>query len=91
MTKLIGIKELQQNTKKIREEVSKGTKFVVVYRSKPIFEINPIMENFDFAEAMKMTGKYKADFIKRMEEAEADLKNGSFEISSTEEFLKSLN
>lgn len=49
MTKLIGLKELQQNTKRVREEVSKGTHFIVVYRSKPIFEISPF-KDYDLLE-----------------------------------------
>lgn len=83
---------MQQNTKKIREEVLKGTKFVVVYRSKPIFEINPIAEDFDFAEAMERTGLYKDEFIQSMKDAQEDLKEGRVtSFSSTEEFLKSLD
>lgn len=49
MTKLIGLKDLQQNTKKVREAVAKGTHFIVVYRSKPIFEISPF-KNYDLLE-----------------------------------------
>ena len=42
MTKIIGLKDLQQNTKRIREEVAEGVSFVVIYRSKPVFEIRPL-------------------------------------------------
>ncbi|MEK7529179.1 MAG: hypothetical protein AAB592_05420 [Patescibacteria group bacterium] len=42
MTKVIGIKELQTGTRKIREGVENGTRYVVLFRSKPIFEIHPM-------------------------------------------------
>jgi len=44
MTKLIGLKELQTKTKYIREEVAKGTRFIVVYRSQPAFQIQPLSQ-----------------------------------------------
>lgn len=47
MTKIIGIKDLQTKTKQIREEVEKGTHFIVVWRSKPIFEIKPLPQEDD--------------------------------------------
>ena len=91
MTKLIGIKELQTNTKKIREEVAKGVSFIVIYRSKPVFEINPIERNFNFSGDLEATGLYTDEFIKKMENAEKDLKEKHTRMfSSTEEFLKSL-
>lgn len=90
MTKLIGIKELQQNTKNIREEVGKGIHFIVIYRSKPIFEIKPLSDDFEFTEDFKSTGLYTNDFIKRMEEAEDNLKKGKTKTYTTKEFLKSL-
>ena len=55
MMKIIGIKELQTNTRKIREEVEKGIHFIVVFRSKPIFEIKPL-EKLEFSDAIKATG-----------------------------------
>lgn len=91
MTKLIGIKELQTNTKKIRLETEKGVRFIVVYRSKPVFEINPISENSDFADDLKLTGMYKEEFVKNMKKAETDVKKGNTKtFNSTEEFLESL-
>ncbi len=48
MPKLIGIKDLQTNTRAIREEVAKGVHFVVIYRSKPVFEIRPISGGEDW-------------------------------------------
>lgn len=50
MPKLIGIKDLQTNTRAIREEVAKGVHFVVIYRSKPVFEIHPVDEEWSQAE-----------------------------------------
>lgn len=91
MTKIIGIKELQTKTKKIREDVEKGMHFIVVWRSKPIFEIKPITE-IEFAESLKSTGLYTDDFIKSMEQAEADIRTGrTKKFKNTEEFLKSLS
>lgn len=90
MTKIIGVKELQTKTKKIREEVEHGMHFIVVWRSKPIFEIKPVTET-EFSESLKATGLYKDDFIKRMEQAEEDIRAGrTKKFKSTEKFLKSL-
>lgn len=90
MTKLIGLKELQQNTRAIRESVEKGINFIVIYRSKPIFEIKPLSSDFEFAEDFKSAGLYTDDFIKRMEEAESNIKKGKTKTFTTKEFLKSL-
>ena len=92
MTKLIGIKELQTNTKKIREEVEKGVNFIVVWRSKPIFEIRPLANGLNFADDVKLTGLYTEDFVKRMKQAENDVNLGEVRsFGSTEEFLKSIS
>lgn len=48
MPKLIGIKELQMNTRSIRENVAKGVSFIVIYRSKPVFEIHPVKDDQDW-------------------------------------------
>lgn len=90
MTKLIGIKELQQNTKRVREEVSQGVSFVVIYRTKPIFEIKPVSSEFKFADDLKLTGLYTNKFIERMEEAEQNIQKGKTKTYTTDEFLKSL-
>lgn len=91
MTKLIGIKELQQNTKMVREEIGKGTHFIVVYRSKPVFEIKPLPSNIEFTEDLKVENVYTNNFIKRMEAAEKDIKQGKLKTyDTTDEFLKSL-
>lgn len=91
MTKLIGIKELQTNTKQIREEAAKGVRFIVIYRSKPVFEINPIGEKVEFTDDLISTGLYTGEFIKKLEKAETDIReNRVREFGTTEEFLKSL-
>ena len=38
---IVGLKEFKQNTDEITKKVSKGEKFTVVKRSKPIFSIVP--------------------------------------------------
>ena len=90
MTKTIGLKDLQQNTKQVRQQVSKGTTFIVFYRSKPIFRISPISGNFDFADAFEESGLYKKPFVKKLKEAEQDLNTGRTKEYSTEDFLKSI-
>lgn len=90
MTKIIGIKELQTKTKRIRKEVEKGVRFIVIWRSKPIFEIRPL-ETLEFAEDLRTTGLYTETFLKRMEEAEQDIKKGRTKTyPNTEAFLQSL-
>mgnify|MGYP001602913781 CR=1 FL=1 len=76
MMKIIGIKDLQTKTKQIREEVEKGVHFIVVWRSRPIFELKPI-KNLEFSENMAKAGLYKSGFIEPMRKSEDDIKNGS--------------
>lgn len=90
MTKLIGIKELQMKTKQIRKDIEKGIRYIVVYRSKPIFEIRPLESGDTFADELAATNLYNADFLKRLKEAEMNLKKGKTKTHTTEEFLKSL-
>jgi len=91
MTKLIGIKELQTNTKKIREETANGTRFIVVYRSTPVFEITPIENKIDFSDTLSSSGLYSKKFLSRMKNAEKDIKNGKIKtFNSTEDFFKTL-
>lgn len=90
MTKLIGIKELQTNTKRIREAVGKGVRFIVIYRSQPIFEIKPISPPIEFVDDFEAESIYTKNFIRRMREAEENIKTGETKKYSTEEFLKSL-
>lgn len=91
MTKLIGLKEVQKNTKYIREEVEKGVNFIVLYRSKPLFEIKPISQDFHFTDELETSGVYNAQFIKKMKEAEKNIAEGKTKtFTSTEDFLASL-
>ena len=41
---IIGLKELRQNSRDIAERASNGEHFTVVRRSKPVFNITPIIE-----------------------------------------------
>lgn len=41
MTNIIGIKQLYRELPKITKQVKKGKRFIVVNRSKPVFEIIP--------------------------------------------------
>lgn len=42
MTKTISVKELRMNFPKIKKELDSGVKFIVIYRSKPLAELNPL-------------------------------------------------
>lgn len=90
MTKLIGIKELQKNTKRIRKEIEKGVQFIVIYRSKPVFALTPLTQGIHFADDLEATGLYEDTFIKNMREAEKNISDKKLRTYSTEKFLKSL-
>ena len=45
MEKIIGLKDLRENTDKYIERVKKGERFVVLKRSKPVFTIMPPEES----------------------------------------------
>ena len=44
MNKIIGLKELRENTEEYISQVKKGRSFTVVRRSKPLFKITPVDE-----------------------------------------------
>ncbi|MEK9131291.1 MAG: type II toxin-antitoxin system prevent-host-death family antitoxin [Patescibacteria group bacterium] len=44
MNKIIGLKELRENTENYISQVQKGRSFTVVRRSQPIFTITPVDE-----------------------------------------------
>ena len=44
MNKIIGLKELRENTEKYVSQIKKGKSFTVVRRSKPLFKITPVDE-----------------------------------------------
>jgi prevent-host-death family protein len=45
MTKIIGLKELRENTAVYEKKVKQGESFLVVKRSKPIFKLVPLSES----------------------------------------------
>ena len=90
MTKIIGVKDLQTRTKQIREEVEKGVRFIVVWRSKPIFEIKPL-DSLEFADALRESGMYNENFLQRMDESEKNIRSGKTKkFKNTSAFLQSL-
>ena len=44
MAKIIGLKELREDTEKYIAQIKRGKSFVVVRRSKPIFKLVPVDE-----------------------------------------------
>jgi prevent-host-death family protein len=44
MATIIGLKELRENTEAVAARVAKGESFVVVKRSKPVFQLTPVIE-----------------------------------------------
>lgn len=44
MVKTISVKELRMNFPKIRKQLEEGVKFHIIYRSKPIAELGPILD-----------------------------------------------
>lgn len=45
MATIIGLKELRENTTEVAERVANGETFVVIKRSKPIFNLTPIAKD----------------------------------------------
>lgn len=44
MSKIIGLKELRENTGEYISQIAKGKSFIVVRRSKPVFKVVPADE-----------------------------------------------
>lgn len=44
MAKIIGLKDLRENTESYISQVAKGKSFTVVRRSKPVFKVVPVDE-----------------------------------------------
>jgi len=44
MENIIGLKELRENAEKYISQIKKGSSFIVVRRSKPVFKLSPITE-----------------------------------------------
>lgn len=44
MNRIIGLKDLRENTESFIDKVKKGQSFVVVRKSKPVFKLSPVDE-----------------------------------------------
>ncbi len=78
-TKIIGIKQFRQNITSLWKDARKNNiRYIVLYHSKPIFEVNPIDEDELILE------KFADDIA----EARAQARRG--EVYSTEEVRKKL-
>jgi len=44
MNKIIGLKDLRENTEAFINKIKKGQSFVVVRKSKPVFKLSPVDE-----------------------------------------------
>lgn len=66
---IVALKELRENMEKYALQVKKGKSFVVMKRSKPLFEINPLNEQWeeviDFTK-FKKGGVHIDELIKRL-------------------------
>jgi len=47
MEQIIGLKELRQDVEKYADEVKKGKSLIVVKRSKPLFKMTPVEEEWE--------------------------------------------
>ncbi len=47
MEKIVGLKELRQNLNKYAFHIQKGESFIVIKRSKPLFKISPVEEEWE--------------------------------------------
>ena len=47
MEKIIGLRELRENVEKYVDEVKKGKSLIVVKRSKPLFKMTPVEEEWE--------------------------------------------
>ncbi len=50
MEKLISLKDLRLNMEKYASQVKQGQSFIILKRSKPIFQINPVSQDGDWEE-----------------------------------------
>ena len=53
--KLVGVKELRKNLEAYIEQIAEGKSFIVVRRSKPVFNITPIEDESDWEEVVDFT------------------------------------
>jgi prevent-host-death family protein len=47
MEKIVGLKELRKNMEKYAKQVNKGESLLVIKRSKPLFRISPVEEDWE--------------------------------------------
>lgn len=71
MEKIIGLKELRENTKTYIREAKRGKSFLVVRRSRPVFRITPPEENGSWEQVVDFTKIKKGgvdikDLLKRL-------------------------
>lgn len=70
MAAIIGLKELRENTNSYIKQVEQGQSFTVYRRSKPIFKVSPVEDEYweeviDFTK-FKKGGVNIADVLKRL-------------------------
>lgn len=70
MKKIIGLKELRNNADVVIKHVKHGHSFIVFRRSKPVFEVSPVGDDFweeviDFTK-IKKGGVNIKDILKRL-------------------------
>ena len=53
--KIIGVKELRQNLDEYIAQIAKGKSFMVIRRSKPVFNITPVNLEENWEEAVDFT------------------------------------
>lgn len=70
VTKLIWLNEYRSNLTKLwKESQKKKIRYIVMVHSKPVFEVNPILNNnFDCKGKMKVKKKKKKNKIKQKSE-----------------------
>lgn len=59
MDKIVGLRELRENLPVYAEKVQRGSSFVVVKKSKPLFRITPYDEDESFWEEVANFSKIK--------------------------------
>jgi len=78
-TKIIGIKEYRQNITTLWKEArEKNIRYIVMYHSKPVFEVNPLQDEDELVDLLR----------KEIEEAREQAKKGEtvFHEALMEEF-----
>ncbi|HEX9721706.1 MAG TPA: hypothetical protein VGA53_00390 [Candidatus Paceibacterota bacterium] len=69
MEKIIGLKELRENTEKYVRDIGQGETYVVMRKSKPLFRIAPLEEEWeeviDFTK-IKKGGVHIDDILSRL-------------------------